>query len=176
MMDHTNRLTDQVNLASKNRWIFSIPWRQINPDYSSEYFSLNIAKFATPKLETATLNVPARGGTLPYPNGVRTEQKRVRIDFLLSANYSQYKILYEWFNTISNETDGGTHPSKSPPSSYMLDCRADLLTGFKNPTMTIIYKGCWVCSIDSIPFDYRDDEEIMIGFELNYARFMIEWV
>jgi hypothetical protein len=166
------------NLLTGNKWILSIPFQQINPDLKYEDVCLNLTNFSLPDFTVSQSEFGIRGVSIPIPSKVRNESKSITFNYMLSHDWSQYKLLYKWFSLIVDESGRGTDSSDDPSGGgippYLTDITVIMLSEYKNLTWSMVFRGAWISSLGSIDLNYQQGEEnIQHSFTINYAYYEI---
>ena len=87
---------------------------------------------------------------------------------MLSSDWAQYKVLYKWFNMSANFENEFNESYRD----VLLDISVFVLSEFKKPLFSIIFRGCWISTLGEIDFNYQQGEEnIQTYFTINYASY-----
>jgi hypothetical protein len=160
--------TEAYNLSTGDKWLLVIPFKQIDENFSVDNIALNLTNFSLPELTIGETEMSIMGKSFNLPTGVRNEDKNISFSYMLSSNWSQYQLLYKWFSMISNEDS--KFDSSFP--NTLLDITVFVLTEFKEPIFSIVFRGCWINRLGSIDFNYQSGEEnIQHEFGINYATY-----
>jgi hypothetical protein len=167
-MPVTNRA---YNLNTGNKWVAVIPFKLIDPDLSVDNVAFNLVNFTTPALEIGTAEFPIQGRDIPLPTGVQNEDKSLIFNYMMSSDWHQYKILYKWFNQISDENN-------APQDTYdqlVLPISIFFLSEFKTPLFSMNFEGCWISNLQDIDLNYQQGEEnIQHSFTIRYATYSFD--
>lgn len=170
-LDYTSQY---FNLATNTKWIADIPFQKFRPDLKSYNITFNLTKMTLPEISQGMAEFKVGGETMPIGLGNRTDSKTITFNYVLSSDWHQFHLLYDWFNIMSNEHCIGTG-TYTTMSDYMTDITVTLISEFKNPIMTITYHDSWLQSIAEVDADYQNVEDSVINhsFTIKYSRFTI---
>lgn len=172
-MATTQILGTNINLATATRWMALIPWQYINANYTTKNIGFNLTSFSLPEVTLGSVDVTNFGYPIEFPNYTITTNKILTFEYMLSTDFHQYEMLWNWANKIV-VTDGSGAPGDfGGNNSFLMPIRFLALTEFKKPVFEIRYKDCWVKEIGPITFDYQDGEAINIkhSFTCAYSNF-----
>lgn len=165
---------ESYNLATGTKWYMYFPLHTILEDVRSEDAALNLYNFTLPEISSVELTFPINGIEYPIPGHTRSEDKTITFNYLLSSNWYQYFLLYEWFNLIAQEC-GGVGTPVSSPNEYLLDVTVMVISEYKNPLFQITYHNAWIKSLASVDFNYQDEDEVIShSFDIAYSHFTFE--
>lgn len=160
------------NLATRNKWLLVIPFKQIDSDLTSDNIAFNLSKLQLPELSLTNTSFSFQGAQFPLPTFVRNENKQLVFNYMLSSDWHQYRILYKWFSMIAQEEGGA---STNTMSDLLLDINVFLLSEFKNVIFNIKFVGCHLTNVASLDLNYQTDgENIEHSFTLAYGYYKIE--
>lgn len=160
------------NLATGNKWILSIPHKVIDKTTKRSDLVMNLFKFEPPEFSMGYLPFYIQGIEFPIPTNNRNEKKELTIKYIPSADYHQFKFLYAWFNTLSEE-DGFpktiNHLEVSGPITVTF------ISQYKTPIYSITYHDAWISGIEKFEMDYQNGDEIVThGFTLRYSHYTVD--
>lgn len=156
------------NLATQNKWLLVLPYKQIDTSFTVDNVAFNLTNFSLPSLEIGQVNFPIHGRDIPLPTGVQNESKAITFNYMLSSDWHQYRILYKWFNKISDDNNA----FQDSYQNLTMDITVYLLSEFKNPMFSIVFTGCWISSLQDIDLNYQSGEEVIQhSFTINYATY-----
>jgi len=162
---------ENYNLYTCNKWYLQVNFEKLSEYTGVENCTFNITKFQIPELIIPSSDIAAMGVNFPVPTLVRKENKSLNINYLLSSNLHQYKILYNIFSLIAKE-DGTSSMQGNP--DYYLDSYLFFLDEFKKMTVLIHFNKCWLTRIGTLNLSYKTADEIEHDFTLQYAYFNFE--
>ena len=172
-MDKYMSKHQNLNLATTTRWIAIIPWQLIDSSYKNKNVLFNLASFSLPEVTLGGNEITNFGYPIEIPNYTITTNKILTFEYILSTDFHQYGMLWNWASNIVT-TDGSGAPEKiTEDSSFRLPIRFIALTEYKKPIFEILYHDCWVKEIGNISFDYQDDGSSVIkhSFTCAYSKF-----
>jgi hypothetical protein len=160
------------NLATGNKWILSIPYKQIDNSLTVDTVYFNLKSFIIPEISLGDTGISFRGYKAPISTNVRSEDKQISFRYKLSSDFWQYMMMYKWMKIIGIETPDASGRLRD----YTLDLTVTILSEFKNPIMHVTYYGAWLKSIDRLELDYQDDNQNTLthGFTIFYNYYGIE--
>tara|TARA_R110002020_G_scaffold90534_18_gene220489 strand:+ start:1130 stop:1666 length:537 start_codon:yes stop_codon:yes gene_type:complete len=165
-------IPENYNLATGTKWYMIFPFQKIDSTITSENIALNLFNFSLPEVSMGETEFGIRGVQIPVPNGVRDESKLITFNYILSANWYQYKLLYKWFSQIANECGGQTAPEMM---DYMLDVTVMIISEYKNPLFEIVFHNAWIKNMAAVDFNYQDDDEVIHhSFDINFSHYTIK--
>jgi hypothetical protein len=165
-------IPENYNLATGTKWFMIFPFQKVDADLGAEDVALNLYNFSLPGFSIGETDFSIRGVSIPIPNNTRDETKTLTFNYLLSANWYQYRLLYKWLSLIANECGGQTAPDMT---SYMLDLTVIVLSEYKNPIFEIVFHNAWLKSLADIDFNYQDDDEVIShSFDINFSHYTIK--
>lgn len=161
-----NYTPPSFNLATGTKWYALIPINQINKKYKST-IPLNLYDLTFPEVSHGSNQFMFAGVPINLPNFVRSDIKEITISYLLSADWIQYRVLYDWFSQISNDSNLGGNPNY--PS---MDITIYVLSEYKKPMFKMIFKNCWVKALGQLDLNYQyDDYPIQHNFTISYTTY-----
>ncbi len=168
-----SQIGTNLNLATTIRWIALIPWQYISPDYKSLNVAFNLTSFSLPEVILGSNEISNFGYPIEFPNYTITTNKILTFEYMLSTDFHQYAMLWNWANKIVVQDGSGAPTKIDENSSFRLPIRFIALTEYKKPIFEILYKDCWVKEIGNISWDYQDDtaSPIKHSFTCAYANF-----
>lgn len=172
------------NFATKNKFIFTIPYQSIDSRYTTDNVILNITRCTLPAKVLIPTDLPARGRTISYPT-VREGPKTIDIGYMIDSSWKTFSCLYRWYNMISSEPElartYGTEPpikvqERTYPQKFLLSTTLQILTEFKEPIVTFKFHGSWISGFGALDFDYQapDDAPLQHSITLTYAYMTTE--
>ena len=166
-------LSDALNLATNTRWIAIVPFYQIDPDLGVGDVEFNLYTFNTPDMSIGSTEVSYQGYPIEIPTNVKAGDKTVTFEYLMSSDWSQYKMLWKWADKIVKPIGAGRNPENNENGSFMVPIRFMALSEFKKPIFEIIYHDCWIKEFGAISLDYQDSEASVIthSFTCSYSNF-----
>jgi hypothetical protein len=169
----SNQKGSNLNLSTTIRWIALIPWQYINPNYKSTNVAFNLSSFTLPEVTLGSNEITNFGYPIEFPNYTITTNKILTFEYILSTDFHQYEMLWNWANQIVVKDGSGAPNPINENSSFRLPIRFIALTEFKKPIFEVLYKDCWVKEIGNISWDYQDDGASVIkhSFTCAYANF-----
>ncbi len=167
--------TSELNLATQNRWICVIPLQTIFKDLPKKRLALNLTSFSLPEFSVGTTDVSFQGVTMQIPNFVRTQSKEISLEYLISSDYFQYRILHKWLGLIVQQVGAGSNSSGGFMTDFVLPIRVFLLSEFKNPVLEVVYNNCWIKSFGPLNLDSQNPSAPVIKhmFTVAYTDFTI---
>jgi len=156
---------DAYNLSTGTKWVLSMPIKSIDTDSSVDNLSLNLTEIVMPELEILPASMKYRGRGFSVPTGVREENKLMRVSYLLSTNWNQYRFLYKWYEMCS-DISGGTGETLD---DLMIDMTITIISEYKNKIFDIVLEGCWLNKLAALPLNYQTGiNEIYHSFSFYY--------
>lgn len=156
---------DAYNLSTGTKWVLSMPIKSIDPSASVDNLSLNLTEIVMPELEILPASMKYRNRQFNIPTGVREENKLIRVSYLLSTNWHQYRFLYKWYEMCSNEYAG----TGEVLDDLMMDMTITIITEYKNKIFDIVLQGCWLNKLGQLPLNYQTGiNEIYHSFSFYY--------
>lgn len=170
-MAKTQILGTNINMATSTRWMALINWQYIDPTYTTKNVAFNLTSFSLPEVALGSVEVNNFGYPIEFPNYTISTNKILTFEYMLSSDFHQYKMLWNWANKITI-SDGSGAPGNYN-GEFRLPIRFIALTEFKKPIFEIQYKDCWVKEIGPISFDYQDGDAMNIkhSFTCAYSNF-----
>ena len=165
-------LASSLNFSTANKWVAVIPFQMIDPNYTSSNVQFNLTNFSLPEMTVSTSTTPFQGYEIEIPTNVRNQDKSITFEYMLSSDYHQYKVLYNWLEKIVKEEGTGTTNNMV---EYTLPIHIIMLSEFKEPIFEIVYNGCWIKSLGALEFDYQDPEDTPIKHAFTCAYFNFEF-
>ena len=142
---------DAYNLSTGTKWVMSIPFKQIDDSASVDNLSLNLTEIVIPELEIKPAPLNFRGREFNVPSGVKEENKLMNVSYMLSTNWHQYRFLYKWYEMSTNENNG----TGESLDDNLLDIYVSIITEHKEKIFDIVFKGCWLSRLGSLPLNYQ---------------------
>ena len=121
------------NLTNSNKWFAYFPIESIlGPKYNG--LELHLTKFSLPQMEMSSTEVSYKGYTKAIPTKVmNSATKELTLEFLVDAEWQNYKCLYLWMNSIEGSiTSCGTETVDPISPSDYIPLRIYLLDNYKN--------------------------------------------
>ena len=173
---HLELRTSELNLATNNKWLCIIPFQTLFPKLDKKAVCFNLASYNLPDMTLGSSDVSFEGATISIPNFVRSGSKQLTLDYLLSSDWHQWKILSAWINLITQEIGAGANYSPSIGRSQMfIPIRVMMISEFKNPVLEIVYHNCWINALGPISLDFTNPtaDHIRHNFTITYTNFTV---
>jgi hypothetical protein len=166
-------LNDSLNLATNTRWMAVIPFYQIDDSFKTGDVAFNLATFSLPEMSIGSTTVGYHGYEVEIPNFVRSGDKTVTFDYLMSSDWHQYLLLWQWANKIAKAPGSGTEEGVKNLGDISVPIRFYALSEFRKPIFEIVYNNCWIKDFGGISVDYQDSESSVIlhSFTCAYTDF-----
>ena len=160
---------DSLNLATTVRWIAQIPFHQIDPDLTNEDVTFNIFSCNTPEISLGSNTVDFQGVPFEIPNGTKEGSKEIVFEYIMSSDWSQYLLLWDWAHKFVKENGAGATEELS--MEFAVPLHLYILSEFKKPIFQITYNNCWIKTFGEINLNYQDTEadEIIHSFSVVYT-------
>jgi len=169
-------MSDALNLATNVRWLAVVPFYQIDPELSTGDVEFNLFTFNLPDMSIGSTEVAYAGYSIETPTNVKAGDKTVTFEYLMSSDWHQYKLLWNWANKIVKQEGAGRPVTNKENGTFMVPIRFIALSEFKNPLFSIVYHDCWIKDFGAISLDYQDSEASVIthSFTCAYSHFEFE--
>ncbi len=166
-------LHSAINFATNNKWIATMPIESLSTAYGSKKMAFNLTSFELPEMLMSSSTLGFYGSQVEVPTLVRSQQKTILFNYLLSSDWHQWKLLYAWFSKFAVEEGSGTAPSTNVNEKWFLPISVIMLSEFKKPIFEIKFFNCWIKSFGSVSCDYQDAEASVIkhSFTIAYSYF-----
>lgn len=161
---------ETYNLGTGNKWILSIPFKDIDENASVDNLTFNLTAFDLPELEIKPASMSVRGRNFSLPTGVKDENKFINVSYLLSSDWHQYRFLYKWYEKNTN----AYHGTGDELDDSLIDIYVSILSEFKNKLFDIVFKGCWLSRLGRLTLNYQTGEnniEHSFGFYYQLLEF-----
>ena len=171
-----NPLNDSLNFATAVRWIATVPFYQIKPDLKTGDVEFNLFGFELPTMTIGSNTVSYNGYEVEIPTNVRTGDKTITFEYLMSSDWNQYKLLWQWANQIAKPPGAGYPEGTNNIGDFAVPISVIVLSEFKKPVFAIKYHDCWIKEFGPIILDYQDGEASVIrhSFTCAYSYFEFE--
>jgi hypothetical protein len=165
-----------LNLATNIKWLATIPFYQIDSKLGSGDVEFNLYTFNLPDMSIGSTEVAFNGYSIEVPTNVKTGDKSVTFEYIMSSDWHQYKLLWQWANKIVRQEGAGRPKENSKNSTFMVPIRFMALSEFKEPLFSIKYHDCWISDFGAISLDYQDSEASVVthSFTCKYSYFEFE--
>ena len=169
---HLELMTSDLNLATTNKWLATIPINKIFPNIDMKRVALNLVSYNLPDFSVGAADVSFQGVTIQVPNYVRSQSKEITFEYHLTSDWHQWKLLYKWMNIIVQQIGAGSNFT-GDGGDYRLPIHVYLISEFKNPAFEITYNDCWIKNFGAVSLDYTDpeDKHIRHSFTVAYTYF-----
>ena len=171
--------SSNLNLATQNKWLTTIPLTRILDDVSD--LSLNLTTFSIPQVDINAVNVSFKGIPVELPgNVIQPDGKELTFNYLIDSEWKNYKMLYSWVDNLSKLTKivkAEDYTSKFSSSqeaygNFSLPITVHLLDEYKERVLEFKYHNCWIKSFGDISMSYKDEPtEIEHSFTVAYSDF-----
>lgn len=119
--------TNLTNIAQENQWYLQFPMKKLFQGFEgiNDIF-FNIQDFTIPGFSSQNVDKMYRGMPIPVPGGVRKEgnDNIVEIEYLIDANFTQYKLMRLWFYLNEYALRGETINTASLDTFYASSVKA----------------------------------------------------
>ena len=161
---------DGLNLATNTKWHCLIPFRNIMPELKPLQIDFSLTSFTLPELSLGMETITQFGYSFDVPNYTMSQDKSLEFEYMVSSDFSQYQLLWEWSQMISNL--GGSGMTAKNRSDFYLPITLIFLSEFKKPLFAMKFNNCWIQNFSSLNFDFQaDDETIKHAFTVKYSNF-----
>jgi hypothetical protein len=175
--------TNFTNIAQENQWYLEFPIKRIFngfPGVNNIYF--NIQDFEIPGFAIQSVNKNYRGIDIPLSAGVRKEgnDNMVEINYLVDANFTQYKLIRLWFylteyamkketiNTQSLEIADATSLQAYCGMVPAMDISLYYVDSKKRIAMITQFLNCFPVEFGKLDMKTVDPKNIKHSFKLKY--------
>ena len=161
------------NLSTKDRFVIDIPLDTIMDSIPAT--QMNVYGFEIPEIVVGETTTKYMGYEVPIPTGVRADDKTVEIQFNLSANLSQYAVLYAWLVQMTNNLEDDTTNDIS--TMYGLDINLSILDEGLKEVNLFTFKDCWIHRLGKLILDQssQDGDVIKCSATLKYREFTFDY-
>lgn len=172
-INNIDQKISSLNFQTSVRWIALLPLKQLFPNIPTKNIALNLQQFEIPEVRMSTADTQYLGYNVEIPTFVRTGDKTITFNYILSSDAMQYKYIYSWFSKITKEE--GTGANFDSLDEVCLPVTILLLSEYKKPTLEIVFENAWVKSLGPLSLDYSDGDASVVkhSFTLAYLRQVI---
>lgn len=160
-------INTNLNLATTTKWIAIIPLSMIDKRLAQETYEnivLNLTSFSLPEYEIGSTEITKYGYAVEIPTYVRTQSKELTFEYLLSSDWHQWKILYQWLENTVQEIGAGRGEG-----TYRIPVTVMLLSEFKKPIFEMKFEGCWIKRFGAVAMDYQDTDGSVVKHEFTLS-------
>lgn len=164
-----------TDYAVSNKFVMYVPLSLVlGKDYKN--IEIPITRFTVPQIMIGSMTASFKGVTCELPTKViNPDSKEVTIEYMIDANWENYRSLYVWAANIGIITPVSQTGKTTPISGKdFLDIRIYLLDQYKKKIIEFTYHNCWIKQFNDLNFDYtQPPEELKHSFNLVYTDFTI---
>lgn len=162
-----------LNFATTVRWIALLPLKQLFPDLPTKNVAFNLTSYSLPELRVSTAEVPYLGYNIEVPTFIRSQDKTVTFEYIISSDWHQWKLLFSWLNKVTKED--GVGAGFRDVNEICVPIHVIMLSEYKRPVLDVLYDKCWIKSLSDIRLDYQDGDAAVLkhSFTVSYAFFSV---
>lgn len=158
-------LAQSYNFQTQGKWLMVIPWNLIDNTVRDSNFTLNLYNFRPPAFSVGTTTMSAMGHSVTIPTNNMTDSKTLGFNYIMSSDMSQYIFLYNWWRSMVTSQGTGF----SLKNQKAADVRIYLIDEFKEKTLELLFKRCWVQEVGEPTMDMQNGDALVTGtFQLYY--------
>lgn len=182
-------IQSSLNRASKDKFIMilNLPYilrkRSSNDEYLDiDPLQLNVHGTIVPQISVPAVELRYGGQAINVSSHSRPNYSPLAVNFVVDNEYRNYYVLWKWLevlNTPQESLYGGT-PFEQMTSQEFINSGAETeyqttvsilgLNEYNEKTIEFVYKHCFITSLGSINYSYKDGEFIEIAAEFQFNQ------
>ena len=174
MTAHTPISSGAYNLFNNTSWVLMMPITAFSDKIKSTDVLFNISSFTLPGMGVKTSSVGMGGVMVKMPVATPSnDEMTTTIQYKLSANLIQYKLLYNWRQRLASTQIGTEYPQAINVTYF--DIPVFLLSSYKKPIAKVVLHNAFLESFDDLVLSYTDAESALEhSFTLSFSHHDIQ--
>lgn len=182
-------IQSSLNRASKDKFVMvlNLPYilrKRSTEDINLDIDPLQLNVFGTivPQISIPSVELRYAGQSINVSSHNRPNYPPLTVSFVVDNDYKNYYVLWKWLevlNTPQESLYGGT-PLEQMTSQEYLNSGAENeyqttvsilgLNEYNDKAIEFVYKHCFITSLGSINYSYKDSEFIEIAAEFQFNQ------
>lgn len=181
-----------LNRASKDKFIMvlNMPYilrKRSNEDEFLNIESLQLNVFGTivPQITVPSVELRYGGQSTNVSSHSRPNYSPLSVNFVIDNDYRNYYVLWKWLEVLNTPQDslyGGTpleqmtaqeFLNSGSETEYQTTISIVALNEYNEQTIEFVYKNCFITSLGSINYSYKESEFIEIATEFQFNQLYI---
>jgi len=180
-----------LNRTGKDKFVLVLNLPQIlqeqtntNPLINLNSLQISVFGAVVPTIQIPSTELPFAGQTYNITSMVRPNYAPLSVNFVVDNNFKNYWLLWKWL-TYYNDPKTGEYGKNFQDSRQKRIQRGNLkeyqtnisvlgLNEYNQQIIEFIYYNCFITSLGSISYNYRDPEIIESSAEFQFSQFDVK--
>ena len=167
---------ESPGVARDCMWICNILFSKVDPSLKARDLSVNLTNFTLPEQGVMTSEIHHNGAVLSMPSPVRETSREIVLDYIMDAEFNNFKTLWKWITLMAAEIGAGDAPEVGgllEPLVVPVDLY--LLSSFKKPILSFKFENAYIAKFGELSLQYQSDNDPLThSFTIQYSHLKLE--